>query len=191
MTRDLFTAALLVLFALGTAQCGKPTPPPLAYSKLGIPMRDGRPDLSLVSITLSRSPCYGWCPCYEVTLLGSGKGAYVGHMNVVVEGRAAFEFQPEALAPVLELLESLDFMQMRHDADGVVFDAPFAQIELSIEGRSAIFKSAWLQFCNEDAEPAHTDFHRRFVRAVDGVDRIADIDRWIGSEDLRQKRFDR
>ncbi|MBL8857117.1 MAG: hypothetical protein JNL28_01250 [Planctomycetes bacterium] len=169
--------------------------PPIAvaplYPKLGVPMNAGQPDLSSVNITLSRSTCYGTCPAYNLTLSGTGEGVYEGLDFVVRKGLVSFHFEPSALLSLLDTLEALDYMQPRPIEDGTGIDAQTVILVLTVGGHSGSYGTFWLQNFEGDPNPTRADFNRRFARAVEAVDRIAEIETFIGDERARELPFAR
>ena|SRR5438445_9510076 len=60
-------------------------------------------DLGSVSITLERTPCYGHCPVYTVTVHGNGMVEYLGKSNVDIPGAQMTTVDPQR---ILDLLRS-------------------------------------------------------------------------------------
>lgn len=167
------------------------TPPvPNRYPKLGIPTKDGQPDLSVVSIIMSRGPCFGSCPVYEITLAGSGEGGYVGESFVVREGPLEFRFDPAELLPVLDELEQLDFMRPPVSEDGTGNDAQTTWTTLNIGARSSLYGTFWFQNFGGDPDQKRADFNRRYASVVAGLDRVARIETLIGDAQTRRQHFE-
>ena len=72
-------------------------------------------------ITLERTPCFGTCPVYQVSLARSGAVRFVGRQHVTTPGTAAAEIPA---ARVDSLLGALDRAGYFDFADAYVRDAP-------------------------------------------------------------------
>ena len=76
-------AVTLICVAMSSAACAqgkstiKTTPPRLPT------------DLKGLRIQLVRTPCFGWCPDYSVSILGDGTVIYEGHRFVKIKGKRA------------------------------------------------------------------------------------------------------
>ena len=191
MIRELLTGALLVLLSLSTAQCGGQKgieAPPMAFPKLGIPLRDGRPDLSQVSITMERSRCFGWCPAYTVTLSGNGDGVYTGDVYVLTEGQVPFTFDPSALAPILELLESDDFLSPHSSCETNWTDESTVTTTLSSQGRvGSIRDDGSGRDCRSNDPNAKR--HTRHGEVVRLIDELAETARLIGTREEQREQM--
>jgi hypothetical protein len=66
-----------------------------------------------VKITLERTPCFGACPVYKVTLGGNGAVNYVGERFVKVEGTRTRQISRDAFLELLRKFYEVDFFAMR------------------------------------------------------------------------------
>ncbi|WP_458413042.1 DUF6438 domain-containing protein [Schinkia sp. CFF1] len=60
-------------------------------------------------IFLSRTPCYGTCPVYEVEILQDGTAKWLGHMHVFHMGEEEFKVSKSKIKKLEALLEEFDF----------------------------------------------------------------------------------
>lgn len=111
---------LLLLF-VGLAACSLGTPAPggnpVPYGDSGAP--PAAADTPVVS--LERTPCFGTCPVYRVTISRSGAVRFVGKHHVTTKGAAAAEIPPTRVDGLLLELEKGGYFGF---ADAYVMDAP-------------------------------------------------------------------
>jgi hypothetical protein len=182
MLRLLLPAFLLALPGCAERMSSTPLQEPIRYPKLGIPMKDGQPDLTNVFLTFERTRCFGFCPEYEVLLFGNGTGYYKGGKHVATTGLVKLFFDPNELGPVLGVLEDLDFLNTNNacgyrDETG---DSPSAALVLNVNGRAASFTSD-VPCPFTQIDPAHLAMHTRVQEAVAAIERTAGIERLVGS----------
>jgi hypothetical protein len=183
MRRLVSTTILLAL--AGCAKQSSPALPPQAsvrYAKLGIPTKDGQPDLTDVSVSLARTACLGSCPVYEVTLYGNGSGVYDGRQFVKTTGRWEFEVEPHHLAEILEELATIDFMQNEHRCRWLANDAPAIDLRLRIGTREQRFYG--MNPATPD-EPEEAAIHSKVDLVASHVETAANIESWIGTKSER------
>lgn len=92
-------AAALLL----AAACGEAEQADAAAAATGLAPAD------FVSITLERTPCYGYCPAYEVTIHADGRVVYVGHDFVEATGERTATLDAGALDTLLDAVRAADF----------------------------------------------------------------------------------
>ena len=123
-----------------------------------------------VTITLTRSMCYGFCPAYRVTISGDGQVTYVGErfVNAVGERRATI-----ARADVEGLLRRFDdvrFDQLRDAYRAEVTDLPTYTITLERNGRSKTVV---------DYGGLSAGMPRAVRDLQDEIDRVANTGQWV------------
>lgn len=123
-----------------TAACGKPDPSPSVsrlWERLGIPLADGKPNLSRVEIRMERGECDGTCPSYEVLLRGDGEGRWIGKACTRFRGEEPVYFASERIPPLLEKLEQVCIAGGTHECRwGKTSDVPLTSITLVIGERT-------------------------------------------------------
>jgi hypothetical protein len=72
-------------------------------------------------VTLERTPCFGTCPVYTVSISGSGTVRFVGKNHVTKEGEATAGIPPATVDSLLRELEAGGYFDF---ADAYVMDAP-------------------------------------------------------------------
>ena len=72
-------------------------------------------------VMLERTPCFGTCPVYTVSISGSGTVRFVGKNHVPKEGEATAEIPPATVDSLLRELEAGGYFDF---ADAYVMDSP-------------------------------------------------------------------
>jgi hypothetical protein len=72
-------------------------------------------------VTLERSPCFGTCPVYRVSLSGDGTVAFVGTRFVSREGTTTTRVAPDRVERLVRSLEAAGYFAL---ADEYVAEAP-------------------------------------------------------------------
>jgi len=89
-------------------------------------------DLSTVSIGLSRTPCFGSCPAYELTLAGDGTLHFSGHSSVLIPGDHTAHISPDKVRELLTLFRKADFFSANNVYRGNWTDNPTQKVSLTI-----------------------------------------------------------
>lgn len=96
-------------------------------------------------IKLERTPCFGPCPVYSVTIDATGNVTYDGVKFVRVEGRQSARISPSRVAALLETAERIGFFGLQdqyrtvRNPDGtvtIVSDLPTTFVTITRGGRS-------------------------------------------------------
>ncbi len=89
-------------------------------------------------IRLSRGPCFGFCPVYEVTVLENGSVEYYGKYYVLKTGHARKQITQETIRILREAFEASGFFRLLPSCCNCVSitDAATVVIEYRGEGRS-------------------------------------------------------
>lgn len=84
---------------------------------------------------LQRTPCFGTCPDYVVTIRRNGEAAYEGGTHALRQGRYQGRFTEDQRKALQARAEALGFFGLadRYDAD--VTDLPSTIITLEVDGR--------------------------------------------------------
>lgn len=64
-------------------------------------------------MTLERTPCFGSCPDYTVTVFGDGRVEYEGRSSVAVEGRQESQIDRETVERLLTGFYDAEFFDMK------------------------------------------------------------------------------
>ncbi len=87
------------------------------------PRRPATADVSSPTpvVTLERTPCFGTCPVYTVSLSGSGTVRFLGRNHVSKQGEATAEIPRATVDSLLRELEAGGYFDF---ADAYVMDSP-------------------------------------------------------------------
>jgi len=144
------------------AACIVNTPPPQGPSGRHEPLA-----------TLERTPCFGFCPVYKVTIFRDGIVEYEGVRFVKTVGTATGRISARRLARVRALFERNGYFQFADSYQNYsVTDLPSAITSYSPGGGR--FKTVNHYLGDRSAPRALTEIE-------DGIDRIVDIEQWIGA----------
>ena len=172
-----------------TSSAAQPLAPAASrYPHLGIPEISGVPDISAVEITLVRTPCYGMCPSYKLSLRGDGHGTYRGDRFVTHRGEIPFQFDPAILDELLSRLDSLNFLEMTHDDAWFITDIPSEIITLKVGARQRSFDHRW-DGDSRGLEARDARFHVEIERIARWIDESVGVKQWVGPELDREARM--
>jgi Domain of unknown function (DUF6438) len=92
-------------------------------------------NLSSVSITLERTPCYGACTSYVVTLHGNGTVEYLGKSRVDIPGLQTSTVEPRRILDLLQAFKEIHFFELQDHYFEDCTDLPTAIVTLREDGR--------------------------------------------------------
>lgn len=72
----------------------------------------------ITQIVLERTPCFGVCPVYKLTIHRSGKVVYEGKAHVWEEGRQTGRVSKEGFRQLVSKIEEINFFNLRDRYDG-------------------------------------------------------------------------
>lgn len=123
-----------------------------------------------VEISMTRTPCFGFCPDYTVTISGDGHVVYEGRRFVNVVGRAEAHIAPAQVQALLARFDAIGFDELQNEYRAGVTDLPSTTIQLIRDGRS---KSV-LDYGGTGAGMPES------VRALQAeIDRVAGTAQWV------------
>jgi hypothetical protein len=159
------------------------------YSRLGIPMKDGKPDLTQIEIGLERWPCFGWCPAYTLTIAGDGRVAYHGTLFVVREGAATGTVARVAIENLLASFDAVNFFAFDDEKIWGTNDSSELELRLTVGGAH---RRVWVQDAHRLGQKVSypsKDMDDLFELAR-RIDAAVDVGQWIGTQEERHKRFE-
>jgi membrane dipeptidase len=89
-----------------------------------------------ITITLERTPCFGFCPAYTVTLREDGTVTYVGTQHVKVTGTQTWKIDPAAVRALAQEMQDAGFFELQDEYRAMVTDHPTVYTSLSAGGRA-------------------------------------------------------
>jgi hypothetical protein len=128
------------------------------------------PSPNIGAITLERTPCFGFCPSYRVTIAADGAVTYVGQRFVRVTGEQHGQADPAALAALRTHIEAVNFFNLRDEYWAQVSDLPSTRVTVE---RGGVAKSV-LDYGGTGAgmPPAVRDLQAE-------IDRVAGTAQWV------------
>jgi Domain of unknown function (DUF6438) len=129
-------------------------------------------------VTLERTPCFGFCPVYKVTIFRDGIVEYEGKRFVKVQGRATGRLSASQLAELRALFARNGYLQLASSYQKQqATDLPSAFTSYSpASGRTKSVKHYLGDFSAPEA----------LTRVEEGIDRSVHIEQWIGTPEERQ-----
>ena len=125
-------------------------------------------------ITLRRTPCYGPCPVYEVTILGTGEVTYLGEARVARTGAHSWRISGRRLERLAEAFERARYPRLEDRYTSREFaDAPGCLTSIEYEDGSS--KSIDHYHGDPSAPDALTELE-------DEIDRIVGVERYTEPE---------
>ena len=135
-------------------------------------------DLSLATVSLIRSSCFGTCPDYWVTVRGDGQVRYCGVSNVLTLGRQSGTIPVKDAIALIRHFETSDFLSLNDEYESNVTDMPTYILVL----RAGDVEKYVHDYAGVDAGMPV------FVRQLqDEVDRVSRSSQWVGSRAQRQQ----
>jgi hypothetical protein len=89
-------------------------------------------DLSSVVITLERTPCFGTCPAYRVTVHGDGEVTYEGEMFVEVTGTETYQIPEADVRELVSAFVSLNFFSLDDEYVSRATDLPSTTTSITL-----------------------------------------------------------
>ena len=89
-----------------------------------------------VTIALERTPCFGFCPDYTVSIDGAGAVTYNGQRFVAVTGEQHGQVSPGDVQALLRAFDEVQFQSLRDEYRAQVTDLPSAIVTLTRNGHT-------------------------------------------------------
>lgn len=81
-------------------------------------------------VTLERTPCFGMCPAYSVTLDADGTVTYVGRSNVRVAGQQTWKISPASVDALASEMEKAGYFKLKDRYTAPITDQPTTRTSL-------------------------------------------------------------
>lgn len=131
-------------------------------------------DWNDLSITLSRSGCFGTCPSYTVEITGTGEVSYHGHGFVVVEGSQSYTISKDVVAGLVEKFDQANFWNLEDEYRAEITDSSTHVIT---------FKTGSYEKTIVDYVGMLTGMPHSVKRLQAEIDRIAGTRKWISGDE--------
>jgi hypothetical protein len=92
-------------------------------------------DADPVFFSIERTPCFGKCPAYTITIQRDGGATYVGRSNVDREGTYTSKVDNVMMVKLFDKANAIGFFDMQDKYDGPITDIPSTIIRMSANGR--------------------------------------------------------
>jgi len=147
--------------------------------------------LSELKIVLNRHGCYGPCPVYKIEVLGTGKVIYHGEYFVKVKGEQTSQIPKKDVFKLFKYAQQIGFFDLRSQYVN--------KVEYELDRNNIINKH---EYEITDLEGSTVEIHMgtkkkkvydylgapaRLRRFENMIDRVCQIDKWIGTEEERSK----
>ena len=129
-------------------------------------------DLDTVKLVMERSPCFGSCPSYSLTVHGSGLVEYSGNSFVLVQGSRTDNISKEQVLTLLQELDRIHFGGLEPRAFDWCFDTPTVAVSISVDGKTKRVAS------DASCTGARSGPQDQFVTFAQKMDTVTDSKRW-------------
>jgi hypothetical protein len=129
------------------------------------------------AVTLERTPCFGRCPVYRISISNAGRVEYEGKANVAHLGLAADSIPPERVDSLLRELQEGGYFgfasnYVLNDKACGRYSTDSPTVITSASARDQVKRVVHDYGCS-DAPPELTRFETR-------IDEVAGVSRWTG-----------
>jgi len=94
-----------------------------------------------IVITIKRTPCFGTCPDYDVTMRGDGTVTYEGRSNVRIAGEHTWKVDPAAVRGLAREMQEAGYFELQDEYSAHVTDLPTTYTSLTIGARTKKVKN--------------------------------------------------
>jgi hypothetical protein len=84
----------------------------------------GRAEAQLTKISLERTPCFGTCPVYKLTVHSDGKVEYEGKDYVKEKGSRSSKIDQKLFLRLMKKVDAIGFFKLNDRYEGRVTDLP-------------------------------------------------------------------
>lgn len=124
-------------------------------------------------ITLERTPCFGACPTYKLTIKGSGVVIYEGKASVKVKGKRISMMSKDKVKELVSEFEKIDYFSLKNNYDKLTAtDMPSAYTSIIIDGK----KKSVSHYHGDNTAP------KPLTKLENKIDEFAKTDKWIGKD---------
>ena len=94
------------------------------------------PQAEPIEITIERTPCFGMCPEYKVTMKDDGTVTYSGRQYVRVAGERTWQIDPAAVRALAREMAAAGYFELQDEYTSRITDNPTTRTSLTIGSRS-------------------------------------------------------
>jgi hypothetical protein len=136
----------------------------ILFSSFKIP--GGVTDTSNVLITMERTPCFGTCPSYSLTIYGNGTVRYEGFMFVAVTGVRTDQIAEEKIQELVQEFYRIGYFSLQDRYEDPSTDLPSTTTSIVVAGMK---KSVYRYGFGPE----------KLIQLENKIDEIAETERWI------------
>ncbi|MFC1894066.1 DUF6438 domain-containing protein [Chloroflexota bacterium] len=121
-------------------------------------------------ITLERTPCYGFCPVYKLTIGGDGTVVYEGKDFVSIRNREETTISRDEIDQLVKEFKRIDYFSLNDEyTERTITDAPSVITSITLDGKT------------KTIEHYHGDFSapEELTELEDKIDEIVNSEKWI------------
>lgn len=118
-------------------------------------------------IKMKKTPCFGKCPYFEVSIFNDGSIRYEGFKFVDMMGVYTSQINNKKIALIEDYIRRLDFFSLNEVYDARVTDLPSIIIEVNLNGRYHKVKGRYRM----------PDNFKMFTKFIDNL--LLGVDSWI------------
>jgi len=147
----------------------------LVSCALTAPLPTPTPDYSDLVVTMERTPCFGTCPAYKLTVYGDGRVVYEGNMFVAVEGQQTTTISQDAVQELVAALENTEFFSLEDDYSAPATDLPSTITTVTLDGQSKTINHYGVcGYSDIDTAP------KELCDLENKIDEITNSAQWVG-----------
>lgn len=127
-------------------------------------------------VRLERTPCFGSCPVYIVTIFGDGRIAFEGHQYVTVTGTVSGHTAIDSVSLLFEQAEKIHFFDLQDSYESKKINDSLTEMVTDLPGRRITVSSVG----NTKTVYDYYGGPPELQAFADAIDRIANTKRWVG-----------
>lgn len=86
-------------------------------------------------LTMERTPCFGKCPAYKITIFNTGNVIYEGYSHTSKIGKFKKQLTKKQLKEIQQMMDDIDITGMKDVYDSEVTDFPSTQLFIISNGQ--------------------------------------------------------
>lgn len=147
----------------------------LVSCALTAPLPTPTPDYSDLVVTMERTPCFGACPIYKLTIYGDGRAVYEGEEFVAVKGQQTATIGAAQIRELVAAIESADYFSLNDDYSAPATDLPSTITTVTLGGQSKTINHYGVcGYSDIDTAP------KELCDLESKIDEITNSARWVG-----------
>ncbi|MDI1242590.1 MAG: DUF6438 domain-containing protein [bacterium] len=140
-------------------------------------------------VAYERTTCYGTCPSFLVSIYNDGRVTYEGRKFVKVSGKAEFNLNGEKFQQLQAAIDAAKFHSIRLSFVEVGCTSLMTDdywVYITVPGKMKVKRVTHYLGCHGGNSRFRTEL-RRLVAFEKAIERVLEIERWIGTEEERSK----